>query len=59
MSNIQIVEAPQDKLPKCPYCSKDLDEIWSKSEGLGLAGKERILMCPHCQAMLAYGAWRR
>jgi uncharacterized protein YbaR (Trm112 family) len=59
MSNIRISEAPQESLPKCPYCRKELNEIWSKSEGLGLAGKERVLMCPHCRAMLAYGAWRR
>ncbi|MFC1636548.1 hypothetical protein ACFL5Z_17085 [Planctomycetota bacterium] len=59
MSTVRIVEAPEGRLPKCPYCSKDLDEIWSKSEGLGLADKERVLMCPHCLAMLAYGAWRR
>ena len=59
MSTLRIVEAPEGRLPMCPYCHKDLDEIWSKSEGLGLAGKERVLMCPHCRAMLAYGAWRR
>lgn len=59
MSMVRIIEAPEDRLPKCPYCDKDLTEIWSKSEGLGLAGKERILMCPHCRAMLAYGAWGR
>ncbi len=59
MSKIHISEAPQDSLAKCPYCGKDLNEIWSKSEGLGVAGKERVLMCPHCRAMLAYGAWRR
>jgi len=59
MIKVRIVEAPENSIPKCPHCSKDLDEIWSKSEGLGLAGKERILMCPHCRAILAYGAWRR
>ena len=59
MSKVRIVEAPEDSIPKCPHCSKDLDEIWSKSEGLGFAGKERVLICPHCRALLAYGAWRR
>lgn len=59
MSSVHIREAPQDCLPKCPHCGNDLDEIWSRSEGLGLAGKERVLICPNCRAMLGYGAWRR
>ena len=32
MTNVNIIEAPQDHLPKCPYCNKDLDEIWSRAK---------------------------
>jgi uncharacterized Zn-finger protein len=59
MSNVRIVEAPTDQVPVCPYCKKELEEIWCKSEGLGFSGKDNLLMCPYCKALLAYGAWRR
>lgn len=59
IQNVVIEEAPADALPKCPGCKKDLDRIWTKSEGLGFKGQKEILMCPYCQTFLGYSAWKR
>ncbi len=26
-SGVKIVDAPEEAIPKCPYCKKELDEI--------------------------------
>jgi hypothetical protein len=59
IENIQIVEAPNDKFPRCPYCKSTLDKIWAKSQGIGWVGKKLLLMCPYCEAFLGYNAWKR
>jgi hypothetical protein len=57
--NVKIEYAPEDKLPRCPYCKTALPIIWCKTEGMGIKGEEKILMCPHCEAFLGYNAWKR
>jgi hypothetical protein len=59
IDNVNIEDAPSDKLPKCPVCEKDLGTIWVKTSGLGLNGQREILMCPSCRSFLAYSAWKR
>ena len=59
ISNIKIVEAPENKFPRCPYCKEELDTVWAKVEGIGWAGQERILMCPHCESLLGFTVWKK
>jgi hypothetical protein len=59
IENVNLVEAPSDRLPRCPGCKQELDAIWVKSSGLGFKGQKEILMCPHCQTFLGYSAWKR
>ena len=59
IENVSFETAPPDKYPLCPFCKKQLETIWVKSEGLGMRGQKEICMCPHCEAFLAYNAWKR
>jgi uncharacterized protein with PIN domain len=59
IENVNIEEAPEDKFPLCPSCKKELSTIWVKTDGLGFKGQKEILMCPNCQVMLGYSAWKR
>ena len=51
-----IVEAPQDTVPICPHCQRDLHTIWIRRQGLGFFQQKQILMCPNCRAFLGYGS---
>ncbi|SHE67753.1 hypothetical protein SAMN02745164_00915 [Marinitoga hydrogenitolerans DSM 16785] len=45
--------------PICPYCEKELDEIYVKTKGVGLiTGKNAIYFCPHCHKILGVGQSR-
>lgn len=57
--NVRFEEAPSDKCPRCPHCKERLEVIWVKTEGLGFQGQKELCMCPHCEAFLAYSAWKR
>lgn len=59
LENVKFEPAPQDKVPRCPYCRQELPTIWVKSDGLGLRGRREIWMCPHCEAFLSYNSWKR
>lgn len=59
IENVSIEPAPADKYPRCPYCKESLKIIWVKTEGVGIYGQKQICMCPHCEAFLAYNAWKR
>ncbi len=59
INGIHLQEAPPDIMPKCPHCKGELDQIWTKTKGTGFIGKEQILICPHCQALLGYSTYRR
>ena len=48
-----------DLTPVCPHCSKELNEVYSKSKGLGfLEGKNVLYFCPHCKKVLGVGQSR-
>jgi hypothetical protein len=59
IENVSFEPAPAEKFPRCPYCKQLLETIWVKTDGIGLKGKREICMCPHCEAFLAYSAWKR
>ena len=50
--------APQNVVPKCPYCKNRLDKVWVKKEGIGFWQQKQILICPACEAFLGYGSVR-
>ena len=54
---LDLVEAPKDEWPVCPYCKEELRQIWVKSKGLGFLQKKQFLLCPHCKSFLAYGSF--
>jgi len=56
INTVQVVEAPGGAIPRCPACKKKLDRVWSLTKGLGIIEQRQILMCPHCEAFLGYGA---
>ena len=48
-----------DLTPVCPYCNKDLDEVYSKTKGSGFVeGKNVLYFCPHCMKVLGFGQSR-
>ena len=59
IENVGFAQAPEEKFPRCPYCKQALQTIWVKTDGMGYKGQREILMCPHCEALLAYNAWAR
>ena len=54
---VELEDAPEGKLPKCPYCDKMLNKIWIKKRGLGVWEQKQIVMCPYCEALLGYGVF--
>ncbi len=57
--NVKIEEAPDEAVPRCPHCQADLSVVWVKIKGFGLIEQQKILMCPHCRAVLGYGTLGR
>ncbi len=57
--NVAFQVAPDDKVPKCPYCKQELGTIWIKTSGMGFKGEQDLLMCPHCESFLGLNAWKR
>ncbi|MCP4569607.1 MAG: hypothetical protein GY841_18675 [FCB group bacterium] len=54
-----IVTEREDETPICPYCEKELAEVYTRSKGLGwLEGKNAICFCPHCKKVLGFGQSR-
>ena len=48
--------APSDIFPKCPYCKERLEKVWIKKKGMGIMRQKQIIICPHCESFLAFGA---
>ena len=48
--------APSDVLPKCPFCKLKLEKVWIKKKGMAIMRQKQIIICPHCEAFLAFGA---
>ncbi len=48
-----------DLTPLCPYCSKELTEVYAKSQGSGfIVGKNTMYFCPHCSKVLGFAQSR-
>lgn len=48
-----------DLLPLCPHCSKELNEVYRRSRGIGFfVGRNNVFFCPHCQKVLGVGQSR-
>ena len=42
-----------DLMPLCSHCSKELTEVYAKTEGSGfVVGKDVMYFCPHCLKVL-------
>ncbi len=52
---LKVEDAPDDVLPICPHCHKELETLWIKTKGLGIIEQKQIILCPHCRAFLGYG----
>ncbi len=52
---IKLEQAPNEIIPNCPHCKKELRKIWTRivGDGSGKATKY-ILICPKCKSFLAY-----
>jgi hypothetical protein len=49
----------EDIAPVCPFCEKELEEVYMKTKGLGLwTGKNVVYFCPHCLKVLGFGQSR-
>lgn len=56
-SGIDIEDAPDDVVPRCPACREQLTRVWVKEQGI-LGSGQRILLCPHCRTWLGYATTR-
>jgi hypothetical protein len=54
---MEIKPAPDDAIPKCPFCKEELREIWIKTKGSGFLEQKQVIMCPQCRAFLGYGSY--
>jgi len=50
---IKVTEK-DDLTPICPFCNKELSEIYFKKHGWGIA-KIGLYFCPHCLKTLGAG----
>ncbi|MCX6826458.1 MAG: hypothetical protein NTV06_04200 [candidate division Zixibacteria bacterium] len=49
----------EDRLPVCPYCEKELNEIYFRAKGLGyIEAQHDVYFCPHCRKILGIGTSR-
>jgi uncharacterized protein with PIN domain len=53
---VKLEKAPEDVLPRCPFCKCELETLWVKSQGRGIVEQREIIMCPNCRSFLGYGA---
>jgi len=48
-----------DLVPLCPHCAKELNEVYSRSKGLGwIEGRDVVYFCPQCMKALGFGQSR-
>lgn len=48
-----------DRVPKCPYCERDLGEVHVRSKGLGfVVARSAVYFCPGCRKVLGVGPSR-
>jgi hypothetical protein len=53
---VKFEKAPDDVLPKCPFCKHRLDKVWVKLKGLGILAQKQIIICPACESFLGFGS---
>jgi uncharacterized protein with PIN domain len=53
---VRLEEAPEEVLPKCPFCKSRLEKVWIKAKGRGIIGQEQIVLCPECESFLGFGS---
>jgi hypothetical protein len=60
MSRVEFRITKRDDLkPVCPFCEKELEDIYVKTRGLGwLEGKNVVYFCPYCLKVLGLGQSR-
>jgi hypothetical protein len=56
---VTLEKAPDNVLPKCPFCKRRLDKVWIKAKGLGIVGQEQIVICPECESFFGFGSMMR
>jgi hypothetical protein len=54
---MELEDAPEDVVPRCPGCQQALTRIWVKSQAVAGSG-QRVLLCPHCHVWLGYATTR-
>jgi hypothetical protein len=54
--DVTYERAPHDVFPKCPFCKERLEKVWIKKKGMGIMRQKQIIICPHCESFLAFGA---
>lgn len=48
-----------DLTPLCSHCSKELTEVYAKSQGVGfVVGRNTMYFCPHCSKVLGFAQSR-
>lgn len=53
------VSERNDLVPVCPFCEKELDQIFIKSKGFPIwVGKSMVCFCPHCRKVLGFAQSR-
>jgi uncharacterized protein with PIN domain len=50
MARIEVIET--DEVPVCPYCEKELSEIYLNAKQGSLVERHNICFCPHCRKVL-------
>ena len=53
---LKFEKAPDDVLPKCPFCKYPLDRIWEISKGRGIVEQQQVMICPQCESVLGFCA---
>jgi hypothetical protein len=55
-AGMDLEEAPDDVVPKCPSCTRELRVLWAKSSGIAGLAKKRVVLCPHCRVILGFSS---
>ncbi len=60
MSELPMTVSERNELrPVCPFCEKELSEIYIRTKGFALwVGKDIICFCPYCHKVLGFAQSR-
>ena len=49
----------EDLTPVCPYCEREISEVYARKRGFPLGeGRSIMFFCPHCRKVLGFGKER-